>query len=174
MNKQYLINREMTCPGKIRGRKKSITKNKGGGTVKNNVTSVALLVIISIFFFASTAVSSDFKEDSAVKAAESWLALVDNSKYDKSWEEAAAYFRNVIPKEQWQHTIAAVRRPLGDVITRELYSRTSMTSLPGAPDGEYVVIQFKTSFTNKKAAIETITPMLEQDGTWRVSGYYIK
>ena len=142
--------------------------------MKKNVTAFAILSIISIFLFACVAVSSDFKEDSAVKAAESWLTLVDNGKYDKSWKEAAAYFRNAIPKEQWQHTIAAVRKPLGDVITRELSSRTSMTSLPGAPDGEYVVIQFNTSFTNKKVAIETITPMLEKDGMWRVSGYYIK
>jgi hypothetical protein len=48
------------------------------------------------------------------------------------------------------------------------------TSLPGAPDGEYVVIQFGTSFENKKTAIETVTPMLDKDGKWRVSGYYIK
>lgn len=26
----------------------------------------------------------------------------------------------------------------------------------------------------EKGAIETVTPMREQDGTWRVSGYYIK
>jgi hypothetical protein len=48
------------------------------------------------------------------------------------------------------------------------------TSLPGAPDGDYVVIQFVTSFGNKKSAIETVTPMLEKDGSWRVSGYYIR
>jgi hypothetical protein len=47
-------------------------------------------------------------------------------------------------------------------------------SLPGAPDGEYVVIQFATSFENKKSAIETVTPMLDSDGEWRVSGYFIK
>ena len=49
-----------------------------------------------------------------------------------------------------------------------------MTSLPGAPDGEYVVIQFDTSFTNKKVAVETVTPMKDEDGIWRVSGYYVK
>ena len=31
-----------------------------------------------------------------------------------------------------------------------------------------------TSFQNKKSAVETITPMKENDGKWRVSGYYIK
>jgi hypothetical protein len=48
------------------------------------------------------------------------------------------------------------------------------TSLPGAPDGDYVVIRFATSFEKKKSAIETVTPMRERNGTWRVSGYYIK
>ena len=58
--------------------------------------------------------------------------------------------------------------------SRELLSAQHMTSLPGAPDGDYVVIQFKTSFANKKSAVETVTPMLEKDGVWRVSGYFIK
>ncbi len=42
------------------------------------------------------------------------------------------------------------------------------------PDGEYVVVQLETSFANKKAAVETVTPMLEKDGRWRVSGYFIR
>jgi len=48
------------------------------------------------------------------------------------------------------------------------------TALPGAPDGKYVVIQYDTAFANKAAAIETITPMLDADNQWRVSGYYIR
>ena len=48
------------------------------------------------------------------------------------------------------------------------------TSLPGAPDGQYVVIQFKTSFENKRSAVETVTPMFGKDQRWRVSGYYIR
>jgi len=49
-----------------------------------------------------------------------------------------------------------------------------MTDLPNAPKGKYVVIQFKTSYRNKKDAIETVTPMKERDGGWKVSGYFIK
>jgi len=48
------------------------------------------------------------------------------------------------------------------------------TSLPGAPDGDYVVIQFQTSFANKASAVETITPMRDRDGAYRVSGYFIR
>jgi hypothetical protein len=36
------------------------------------------------------------------------------------------------------------------------------------------VIQYDSVFANKASAVETITPMLDADGVWRVSGYYIK
>jgi len=37
-----------------------------------------------------------------------------------------------------------------------------------------VIIQYETSFENKKAAVETVTPMLEADGSWKVTGYFVK
>ena len=110
----------------------------------------------------------------AIDTAQVWLELVDNEKYKESWEEAAEYFKSAISKEKWQETIGAVRKPLGKNISRKLKSQRYTTSLPGVPDGEYVVIQYKTSFENKKLVIETITPMLDKDNSWRVSGYYIK
>ncbi len=113
-------------------------------------------------------------EKEALQAAEQWLLLVDQGKYLESWETAAELFRNAVTKEQWQQTLTAVRKPLGPLVVRKLKSKQYATSLPGAPDGQYVVIQYETSFGNKKSAIETVTPMLDTDGKWRVSGYYIR
>ncbi|HEX3698552.1 MAG TPA: DUF4019 domain-containing protein [Polyangia bacterium] len=45
-----------------------------------------------------------------------------------------------------------------------------MTTLPGAPDGKYVVIQFATSFERKKEAVETITPMQNPTALGRFPG----
>ncbi len=113
-------------------------------------------------------------ETAAVAAAESWLSLVDSGQYAESWEQAAQLFRGAVQKEQWVRTMEAVRAPLGKNTSREVESTDYRTTVPGAPDGEYVVIQFRASFENKKSAIETITPMLDKDGRWRVSGYFIK
>jgi hypothetical protein len=107
-------------------------------------------------------------------AARSWLALVDAGNYAGSWDAAAPYFRNAVAKEQWEKSLTAIRTPLGAVKSRELKSARYRTTLPGAPDGEYVVIQYSTSFEKKKTAIETVTPMLCDDGRWLVSGYFIK
>ena len=113
-------------------------------------------------------------EEEAVKAAVRWLELADAGDYDESWDAAAASFKKAIKQDAWNQAMVAFRRPLGDVVSRELKSAEYLTSMLGAPDGEYVVIQFSTSFTNKSSAVETVTPMRTEDGTWRVSGYFIK
>jgi hypothetical protein len=113
-------------------------------------------------------------EQLAQQSAEPWLALVDSGKYGESWEQAAQFFKAALTKEQWQSALRASRRPLGKVLTRNLKSATFTKTLPGAPDGEYVVIQYESSFEHKQAAVETVTPMLDKDGQWRVSGYYVK
>ncbi|OGV60760.1 MAG: hypothetical protein A2283_14645 [Lentisphaerae bacterium RIFOXYA12_FULL_48_11] len=113
-------------------------------------------------------------ETAAVAAATNWLSFVDGEKYTESWEQAAQFFKGAVQKEQWVQTMQSVRKPFGKNISRELKSKSYRTTLPGAPDGEYVIIQFTASFENKKSAIETITPMLDKDGQWRVSGYFMK
>ncbi|MGD8944164.1 MAG: DUF4019 domain-containing protein [Desulfobacterales bacterium] len=131
-------------------------------------------VTIVVLCFACRVTADVDKETAAVAVATAWLTLIDNGKYGDSWETAAAYFKGAITKEYWQQTLTTVRKPLGTLVSRELMSKTYTQSLPGAPDGEYVVIHFNTSFENKKSAVETVTPMLDNDGIWRVSGYYIK
>ena len=118
--------------------------------------------------------AEDVNTQHAVEAATRWLALVDDGEYGTSWQEAAGYLRRAMPKDQWETRFAAFREALGAVVSRKIVSAEYRTSLAGAPDGEYVVIQFETSFEHKKRAVETVTPMLEGDGSWRVSGYYIK
>jgi hypothetical protein len=68
----------------------------------------------------------------------------------------------------------SVRNPLGMLVCRKLKSREYTEKIPGAPDGRYVVIQYDTVFENKSSAVETVTPMADPDGAWRVSGYFIR
>ena len=114
------------------------------------------------------------EKTAAEKATEAWLALVDSGKYAESWDQAAGLFKKQVTKEQWEKAIDAARSPLGKLGSRKLTSAQYSKTLPGAPDGEYVVIQFQSAFANKKSAIETLAPMKDKDGQWRVSGYYIK
>jgi hypothetical protein len=132
------------------------------------------LWLASLTAFVLVPSHADDRTDQAVAAAQQWLALVDGGKYAASWQEAAPFFKDKVPEKQWETTIAAVRGPLGEAKSREVLGAQFMKELPGAPAGEYVVIQFKTDFANKPGSIETITPIKDAQGAWRVSGYYIK
>ena len=113
-------------------------------------------------------------EQLAQQSAESWLALVDAGKYAESWQEASQLFKAAVTVEQWNNALRASRDPFGKVLSRKVKSATYTKTLPGAPDGEYVVIKYESSFEHKQAAVETVTPMMDKDGKWSVSGYYIK
>ncbi len=146
--------------------------------MKKRLAGVILVGLFTLFVLLGNAAAAEpniaDQKEAAVATAKAWLALVDEGKYVESWDTAAELFQNAVPKGQWAQQLGGARGPLGKVLKRELRSKAYKTRLPGAPDGEYVVIQFGTSFANKKAAVETITPMLEKDGRWRVSGYFIR
>jgi hypothetical protein len=113
-------------------------------------------------------------EKAAETAARAWLVVVDAGRYGESWEAAAAAFRTAMTRDQWTQALERVRRPLGKVLSRKRRSAKYMTEVPNAPKGEYVVIQFGTDLENKPGAVETVTPTKDPDGTWRVSGYFIR
>ena len=135
------------------------------------IPSSALILLLILLPFASHA--SEQKQRDAEQEAGKWLALVDGGQYQESWSRAASLFKQQVSAEQWRQAISAARDPFGIMISRQLITSTYTTTLPGAPDGEYVVLQFKTVFKNKQQAIETVTPMLD-NGNWRVSGYYLR
>ena len=130
-------------------------------------------LIILLTLLPMTGFADEQKKQAAEQEAGKWLALVDGGQYQESWERAASLFKQQVNAEQWSQALAAARTPLGALVSRQLLSAAYETSLPGAPDGEYVILQFQTRFENKKSAIETVTPMMD-NGNWRVSGYYIR
>ncbi len=118
--------------------------------------------------------SAQKPEDLAQASAQSWLALTDGGKYAESWQEASAAFKAVVKQATWVDMVTAKRTPLGKVLSRKLKNATYMKDPPGSAPGEYVQILYDTSFENQKEAVEMVAPMLDKDGKWRVSGYYIK
>ena len=136
---------------------------------------LSMFVLLGMIVFPSPLGASDSSvTDKAVEAAEAWLAMVDAGNAQGSWDQASALFKTSLPAKDWKEAMAAIRVPFGPVLGRKSSSAVFTTSVPGAPDGEYVVIQFDTAFANKLGAVETVTPQKEKDGTWRVSGYYIR
>ena len=141
--------------------------------MKTSLGSVLAGVVLTIVAVA-TVHADQSAEKAAQKAAESWLSLVDSGEYSESWNKAAQIFKQKVSLQQRKTALDSVRIPFGKLKSRKFKTAVYTETLPGAPDGKYVVIQYETIFDKKKSSIETVTPMMEKDGQWKVSGYFIK
>jgi hypothetical protein len=166
-------------PALLSGSKRELTRI--GTLAEEDLPMRRTIATITIVLCAAmTVTAQDDSEadttaiDQAAEAAEMWLAIVDSAGWSKSYAEAAQFFKSQVPVEVWIRQVRGVRTELGRVLSRKLTGSEYATSLPGAPDGEYVVLTYSTVFENKAQATETITPMKDPDGVWRVSGYYVK
>ncbi|WP_249975416.1 DUF4019 domain-containing protein [Vreelandella olivaria] len=129
-----------------------------------------LLLAVTLLMF-STHVKASVQ--AAEAAALAWLEAIDNGEYEQAWEASSPLLQRPLSPSMLRRTIALARQELGPVQSRQRVSVNRQRSMPGAPDGDYIVFTFHTRFENKARAIETITPHFEA-GTWRVSGYYVQ
>ena len=134
------------------------------------------LMIVALFLLASVSAAfcSEDKENAAAAAASPWLALVDSGQYAESWFQASSDFRGAASKEQWIDALHTVRAPLGKLVSRQLKSASYTTKLPNARPAEYVVIQYDTSYEKAPGMLEVVVMVMEKNGAWKVSGYFIK
>ena len=131
---------------------------------------ILIILLIPAFIF-----SQNKKENKkAQMAATNWLVQIDKGEYLESWDNAAQYFQNQILQDRWSAALRASRKPLGNSTSRNINSSEFKSELPGAPDGNYYILTYNSSFENKASAIETITLTKGVDGKWRAVGYYIK
>ena len=113
-------------------------------------------------------------EIAATTGVEVWLATVDDGRYPDSWQSAGSIFKKVVDKDHWIEILKTNRQPLGKLLSRHVTSKQFVRSLPGAPEGQYVEFKYDASFEHRKAAVETITALLDSDGQWRVVGYFVR
>ena len=57
-------------------------------------------------------------------------------------------------------------------MSRTYFGTAEYNSLPGLPNGEYLVVKFQTEFMNKEAVVETLSLSKAADG-WHPLGYLI-
>jgi len=111
-------------------------------------------------------------EEEASTSGQKWLALVDDQKYEESWNQAGSMFRDQVKQEAWVVALKRFRDPLGPLLSRTSSRVDFAKTLRGAPDGDYAIIHFTTAFKNKSDVTERLT-LVKEDGRWQVAAYAI-
>ena len=143
-----------------------------------------LIVLLFCFFVCIEIVSSQDKTQSPLVSSEEidlviesnkkWLDQLDNRKYATTWKSSDQLIQQSVSETEWESAISSVHEMFGSMLSRDILSADYHAELPGSPDGNYIVVQFETSFQNKELSIETVVSSKGDDGVWRVAGYFIK
>jgi hypothetical protein len=132
------------------------------------------VVITVLTLLCWQAFGADAKESAAAKFVTDWLAMLDAGKYDQCWKQTSPSFQSSIRKDKWESQLGHSRHLLGKIRARKLVNAVYTNTLPGAEEGEYVVVTFVSSFERLGSGIETVIPQLQPDGRWKISGYGVK
>jgi hypothetical protein len=113
--------------------------------------------------------------DSAITAAEraarSWFALLADVNYPAAWEQASAYFREHVSREQWTVNAGHLDRQFRRVNLRKLVEARWLRDEAPLPRGEYVVLRWLTDLGEGRQVGERIIMDHEADGAWRPATY---
>ena len=150
------------------------TRESWRGRIRVKTACILGVLGLSLFLRGIAVHAAGTFAQGAIAAAEIWLGHIDAGDYAGSWREASAYVQGAITEQAWVASLTRVRTPMGQRLSRQLTQVQHTQSMLGAPDGDYVVMQFDTHFEHKQAAVETVTFIQEKKGEWKAAGYYIK
>ena len=132
-------------------------------------------VVWLVLLISSSAYADESETVAAARdSVDAWLELIDADQFSESLENASPVLRNAITDENWNQSLRGSRSPLGEVQSRKLLGAKFANDLPGVPPGVYVVFGFASVFQEHDNIIETVTAKKDDNGVWRVAGYFIR
>ncbi len=132
------------------------------------------LLITALLGCAAPAVYADSKGD-AEKSAKHWLELIDSGRYDKSWDDAASFFKQAESKNAWDANMKSQRAPLGHVVSRKTKESPKYeTAISGVPNGQYYIFVYATDYDKVKNAMDMVTiGWDDKTKAWKGYGYRV-
>jgi DNA-binding CsgD family transcriptional regulator len=114
---------------------------------------------------AAATLAAEDEAAGAARAAEAFLALLDESRWAESYAATGAEFRRLNTLEVWSEVSERARPPLGKVLTRDLVGNEWV---PAPPSG-YRLVKFRSTYANGTSQTESLS-LAREDGAWKVAG----
>lgn len=111
--------------------------------------------------------------DATNNAALEFLQMVDEGRYDDSWQIVAPYLQKKIPLPDWKSKLAKDRKTIGELDTRSLEDASKTAATEELPDSELILLKYSSQFKLKEVE-EVVTVIQGKDNRWRVVGYFIQ
>lgn len=114
------------------------------------------LTVILLIFTAIPAGAALLSQTRAENQARGFLQQLDQGQSDESWQATSAHFQAINDQARWKIRQQVIRASYGPLLSRAFKNVSYRTSFSLSPDGEYVIVQFRSSYQNKAESIETV------------------
>lgn len=111
------------------------------------------------------------------QAAQQIMQMVDGNRVGDAWDGASAVMKQVVPRDEFVKQVTIDRNRLGKPATRgaAAISRAQFPAGANVPQGLYINIATPTKFANSAQPVrELVSFRLDEDKTWRLSGYSLR
>lgn len=111
------------------------------------------------------------------RAAAQVIQMIDHDKASEVWDGASAVAKAQVARNAFIASIAKDRQQLGVPRARRQVAVTRHANPEGGqvPAGYYISVVHATTFANMQAPVrELVSFRLDDDKTWRVSGYSVR
>lgn len=132
--------------------------------------SLAALTVVSIDQpqWVEAAFGEEAQNASELQAR-SWLNLIDNGKFDESYNEAGETLRGQYPQGMWKFGLT-LRMTKGKLESRELLQVSRTQEYAGLPIGEYQIVEFNSLFQYNNRQLERVVLQRTPSG-WEIADY---
>jgi len=114
------------------------------------------LTTILLISLAIPADATLLSQSQAENQSRGFLKQLDQGQNDESWHAMSALFQAFTDQARWKTRQQVIRASYGPLISREFKNVSYRTTFSLSPDGEYVIVQFRSSYQNKSESIETV------------------
>jgi len=137
------------------------------------MNTIKALVLVFLFFTVSlTSVYADDLQDQAFLTVEDFVSDIDSGNLAAAYFSASPLMRLSVRFDQWVDHTSELQQKLGQTLTRELKAVRSVSTYPGMPDGQYLLVYFQ-NHTEYKAKAHEIVLVKLVNGIWKVCSYYL-
>lgn len=114
------------------------------------------ILCLALSCLAAASWAGEPSRDALMDKADSFLGLLDQGLYDEAWLTTSPHFQGLTNHQAWLFKQRLIRSAYGRLVSREFSRLDYRRSYLHSPDGEYAIIQFKSTFDNKTHTVETI------------------
>ena len=131
---------------------------------------IILISLVSLYSASAQKYTEQYIKDASI-VAESWLDNINDKQYKNAFQMLSNEIKVIYNQENWTRLIKELMNEFGDLEGRIVTKKKFESELEGMEDGFYVLIDYKSIYTNTINHNEHILLKQNDKSKWEIVDY---